>query len=84
MMIMMMMVCNAGGGASSSAKVYVGYSVYKGKAALTVEPRAPEFALMDVCCMCNACALHCLKCLTMELFCCILSFSFCICSVRVL
>ncbi|KAL1550990.1 Single-stranded DNA-binding protein why1, chloroplastic [Salvia divinorum] len=28
-------------------RVYVGYSVYKGKAALTVEPRAPEFSPLD-------------------------------------
>ncbi|KAH6815707.1 ssDNA-binding transcriptional regulator [Perilla frutescens var. frutescens] len=28
-------------------RVYVGYSVYKGKAALTVEPRPPEFAPLD-------------------------------------
>ncbi|KAK9119406.1 hypothetical protein Scep_017499 [Stephania cephalantha] len=28
-------------------KVFVGHSVYKGKAALTVEPKAPEFALLD-------------------------------------
>ncbi|CAM8912768.1 unnamed protein product [Rhodiola kirilowii] len=41
----------AGDGASPSPspspRVFVGYSIYKGKAALTVEPRAPEFALMD-------------------------------------
>ncbi|CAA6672759.1 unnamed protein product [Spirodela intermedia] len=29
------------------AKVFVGHSIYKGKAALTVEPRAPEFAPLD-------------------------------------
>lgn len=29
-------------------RVYVGYSIYKGKAALTVEPRPPEFAPLDV------------------------------------
>ncbi|XP_057777121.1 single-stranded DNA-binding protein WHY1, chloroplastic isoform X2 [Salvia miltiorrhiza] len=28
-------------------RVYVGYSVYKGKAALTVEPRPPEFSPLD-------------------------------------
>ncbi|EEF42183.1 conserved hypothetical protein [Ricinus communis] len=28
-------------------RVYVGHSIYKGKAALTVEPRAPEFAALD-------------------------------------
>ncbi|KAK9107741.1 hypothetical protein Syun_023752 [Stephania yunnanensis] len=28
-------------------KVFVGHSVYKGKAALTVEPKAPEFAPLD-------------------------------------
>lgn len=31
------------------AKVFVGYSIYKGKAALTVEPRPPEFVPLDVC-----------------------------------
>ncbi|RRT49168.1 hypothetical protein B296_00052563 [Ensete ventricosum] len=30
------------------SRVFVGYSIYKGKAALTVEPRAPEFAPLDV------------------------------------
>ncbi|GKV22430.1 hypothetical protein SLEP1_g32305 [Rubroshorea leprosula] len=29
------------------AKFYVGHSIYKGKAALTVEPRAPEFVALD-------------------------------------
>lgn len=33
------------GGAPS--RVFVGYSIYKGKAALTVEPRAPEFTPLD-------------------------------------
>ncbi|KAG9451871.1 hypothetical protein H6P81_004775 [Aristolochia fimbriata] len=28
-------------------KVFVGYSIYKGKAALTVEPKAPEFVPLD-------------------------------------
>ncbi|KAG8383110.1 hypothetical protein BUALT_Bualt05G0150700 [Buddleja alternifolia] len=28
-------------------RVYVGYTIYKGKAALTVEPRPPEFAPLD-------------------------------------
>ncbi|KAK4358136.1 hypothetical protein RND71_023746 [Anisodus tanguticus] len=28
----------------SSPKVFVGYSIYKGKAALTIEPRSPEFS----------------------------------------
>ncbi|XP_065863076.1 single-stranded DNA-binding protein WHY1, chloroplastic-like [Euphorbia lathyris] len=28
-------------------KVFVGHSIYKGKAALTVEPRAPEFAALE-------------------------------------
>ncbi|XP_044487962.1 single-stranded DNA-binding protein WHY1, chloroplastic-like isoform X2 [Mangifera indica] len=28
-------------------KVYVGHSIYKGKAVLTVEPRAPEFVSLD-------------------------------------
>lgn len=27
----------------------MGHSIYKGKAALTVEPRAPEFTSLDVC-----------------------------------
>lgn len=31
----------------SSSKIYVGHSIYKGKAALTVEPRAPEFTALD-------------------------------------
>jgi Whirly transcription factor len=31
-----------------SSKVFVGYSIYKGKAALTVTPKAPEFSLLDV------------------------------------
>lgn len=34
--------------AAPMAKVFVGHSIYKGKAALTVEPRAPEFAPLDV------------------------------------
>ncbi|KAL5759596.1 hypothetical protein ACOSP7_018116 [Xanthoceras sorbifolium] len=29
------------------SRVYVGHSIYKGKAALTVEPRAPEFVSLD-------------------------------------
>ena len=29
-------------------RFYVGHSIYKGKAALTVEPRAPEFVPLDV------------------------------------
>ncbi|GKE11353.1 single-stranded DNA-binding protein WHY1, chloroplastic-like protein, partial [Tanacetum coccineum] len=28
-------------------KVFIGHSIYKGKAALTVEPRPPEFAPLD-------------------------------------
>ncbi|KAM7251358.1 hypothetical protein ACFE04_023241 [Oxalis oulophora] len=31
----------------SRPKLFVGHSIYKGKAALTVEPRAPEFLAMD-------------------------------------
>ncbi|XP_031504999.1 single-stranded DNA-binding protein WHY1, chloroplastic-like [Nymphaea colorata] len=31
----------------SLARVFVGHSIFKGKAALTVEPRAPEFASLD-------------------------------------
>ncbi|EHA8590278.1 single-stranded DNA-binding protein WHY1, chloroplastic [Cocos nucifera] len=30
-----------------SSRVFVGYSIYKGKAALTVEPKAPEFTPLD-------------------------------------
>jgi hypothetical protein len=30
-------------------RFFVGHSIYKGKAALTVEPRAPEFTSLDVC-----------------------------------
>ena len=30
-------------------RYYVGHSIYKGKAALTVEPRGPEFTALDVC-----------------------------------
>ncbi|KAL8111945.1 hypothetical protein AgCh_019592 [Apium graveolens] len=32
---------------SSSPRFFVGHSIYKGKAALTVEPRAPEFTPLD-------------------------------------
>jgi hypothetical protein len=32
----------------SPPKVFVGHSIYKGKAALTVEPRSPEFSPLDV------------------------------------
>uniref|UniRef100_A0A166EAC2 Uncharacterized protein n=1 Tax=Daucus carota subsp. sativus TaxID=79200 RepID=A0A166EAC2_DAUCS len=32
---------------SASPRFFVGHSIYKGKAALTVEPRAPEFAPLD-------------------------------------
>ena len=34
---------------ASPPRVYVGHSIYKGKAALTVSPRPPEFASLDVC-----------------------------------
>ncbi|XP_065621248.1 single-stranded DNA-binding protein WHY1, chloroplastic [Quercus suber] len=30
-------------------RFFVGHSIYKGKAALTIEPRAPEFTPLDVC-----------------------------------
>lgn len=30
-------------------RFFVGHSIYKGKAALTVEPKAPEFTALDVC-----------------------------------
>ncbi|XP_039124018.1 single-stranded DNA-binding protein WHY1, chloroplastic-like [Dioscorea cayenensis subsp. rotundata] len=33
--------------ASQPSRVYVGYSIYKGKAALTIEPRPPEFSPLD-------------------------------------
>ncbi|MQM21826.1 hypothetical protein Taro_054871 [Colocasia esculenta] len=33
---------------AQAARVFVGHSIYKGKAALTVEPRAPEFTPLDV------------------------------------
>ncbi|XP_073110924.1 single-stranded DNA-binding protein WHY1, chloroplastic isoform X6 [Elaeis guineensis] len=36
------------GGPVQSSRVFVGYSIYKGKAALTVEPKAPEFTPLDV------------------------------------
>lgn len=36
-------------GGASSSKLYVNHSIYKGKAALTVEPKAPEFTSLDVC-----------------------------------
>ena len=32
----------------SAPKLFVGHSIYKGKAALTVEPRSPEFSPLDV------------------------------------
>ncbi|KAL0651402.1 hypothetical protein Bca4012_094093 [Brassica carinata] len=35
-------------GEGGPARFYVGHSIYKGKAALTVEPRAPEFVSLDV------------------------------------
>ncbi|KAH0863965.1 hypothetical protein HID58_081176 [Brassica napus] len=34
-------------GEGGPARFYVGHSIYKGKAALTVEPRAPEFVSLD-------------------------------------
>ncbi|KAL6007262.1 Single-stranded DNA-binding protein why1, chloroplastic [Asimina triloba] len=34
--------------AALPGRIYVGHSIYKGKAALTVEPRAPEFTPLDV------------------------------------
>ncbi|KAF8378405.1 hypothetical protein HHK36_029744 [Tetracentron sinense] len=34
-------------GVALPPKVFVGHSIYKGKAALTVEPRAPEFVPLD-------------------------------------
>ncbi|XP_057949093.1 single-stranded DNA-binding protein WHY1, chloroplastic-like isoform X2 [Malania oleifera] len=36
-----------GGGGALPPRVYVGHSIYKGKAALTVEPKAPEFTSLD-------------------------------------
>lgn len=38
-------MCTVG---TSPTRVYVGHSIYKGKAALTVEPRGPEFVSLDV------------------------------------
>ncbi|WZZ73828.1 hypothetical protein YC2023_085198 [Brassica napus] len=35
-------------GEGSSPRFYVGHSIYKGKAALTIEPRAPEFVALEV------------------------------------
>nr|AAC05348.1 hypothetical protein [Arabidopsis thaliana] len=32
----------------SSPRFYVGHSIYKGKAALTIEPRAPEFVALEI------------------------------------
>ncbi|KAF2553462.1 hypothetical protein F2Q68_00035002 [Brassica cretica] len=34
-------------GEGGPARFYVGHSIYKGKAALTVEPRTPEFVSLD-------------------------------------
>ena len=31
-----------------TARVFVGHYIYKGKAALTVEPKSPEFTSLDV------------------------------------
>lgn len=39
-------------------RFFVGHSIYKGKAALTVEPRAPEFVALDVCFI-SACFVDC-------------------------
>nr|UYD62357.1 transcription factor 1 [Betula platyphylla] len=36
-----------GGGGTTPPRFFVGHSIYKGKAALTVEPRAPEFTSLD-------------------------------------
>jgi hypothetical protein len=36
-------------GGTLPPRYFVGHSIYKGKAALTVEPRAPEFTPLDVC-----------------------------------
>ncbi|XP_010480475.1 PREDICTED: single-stranded DNA-binding protein WHY1, chloroplastic-like [Camelina sativa] len=36
-----------GAAEGSPARFYVGHSIYKGKAALTVDPRAPEFVALD-------------------------------------
>ncbi|KAK9935202.1 hypothetical protein M0R45_022312 [Rubus argutus] len=35
------------GASAVPARFYVGHSIYKGKAALTVEPKAPEFTALD-------------------------------------
>lgn len=42
------LVCVCVAPASSSPRFFVGHSIYKGKAALTVEPKAPEFTALDV------------------------------------
>ncbi|OWM75969.1 single-stranded DNA-binding protein WHY1, chloroplastic-like [Punica granatum] len=38
---------STGGAGTSPPKVFVGHSIYKGKAALTVEPRAPDFTSLE-------------------------------------
>lgn len=44
--IFILCVCSVG---ELTPRVFVGHSVYKGKAVLTVSPRAPEFTSMEVC-----------------------------------
>jgi hypothetical protein len=46
MELLVWFVCVAG---TFPTRYFVGHSIYKGKAALTVEPRAPEFTALDVC-----------------------------------
>ena len=46
MELLVWFVCVAG---TFPTRFFVGHSIYKGKAALTVEPRAPEFTPLDVC-----------------------------------
>jgi len=46
MELLVWFVCVAG---AFPTRFFVGHSIYKGKAALTVEPRAPEFTPLDVC-----------------------------------
>ena len=47
----------------------MGHSIYKGKAALTVEPRAPEFTPLEVCYAWSFGSSHCC------IFCYVISFT---------
>lgn len=50
----------------SSPRFYVGHSIYKGKAALTIEPRAPEFVALEVCVFVEDQKLYCIVCLILD------------------